>query len=290
MHIIVMSERLGHTRSFHFNPRHFLLAGAALLTALIWSGLLGFHFASNGETAMAITLGKTQRSPQIDQLAIRVGELQAQMARLASIGERVAAKTGIPMPAAGHAEPGQGGPLLAPTPHRSSAAEIAGLLDRLTWQLDQASDHMMVLDAELLLRQASQGKLPMDRPVAASGYLSSVFGIRTDPFTGQRARHDGLDFADDLGAPILAAESGVVLAVTSHPQFGNELEIDHGNGLVTRYGHASRVLVKKGDLVKRGQQIAEVGSSGRSTGPHLHFEVLKNGAPQNPIGYLSARS
>lgn len=288
MHIIVMSDRDGPTRTFHFNPRHALIATTVLLAALIWSGFLGFRFASDGGAGVAITLGKAQRAPQIEQLALRVGELQAEMARLSAIGERVASKTGVPMPDVSRA--GRGGPLLESGPQPTSAAEIASLLDRLGSQLEQTSDHMMVLDAELLLRQASQGKLPMDRPVTESGYVSSVFGIRTDPFTGRRARHEGLDFADDIGAPILAAESGVVLAVTSHPQYGNSLEIDHGNGLVTRYAHTSRVLVKKGDLIKRGQEIAEVGSTGRSTGPHLHFEVLRNGVQQNPISYLSARS
>lgn len=290
MHIILMPEQNGTTRSFHFNLRHVLIVTAILLAALIWSGFLGFRFASDGEAAVAITLGKTQHSPQIEQLALRVGELQARMARLDAIGERVASKAGVPMPEAGKPDPGRGGPLLEPDQRVASASELASLLDRLARQLEQSSDHMMVLEAELLLRQASQGKLLMDRPVTESGYVSSVFGIRSDPFTGRRARHEGLDFADDLGAPILAAESGVVLRADRHAQYGNSLDIDHGNGLVTRYGHTSRLLVNKGDLVKRGQPIAEVGSTGRSTGPHLHFEVLKNGVPQNPIRYLSARS
>jgi len=287
MQVILIADRVGPTRTFSFNLRHVLVVTVVLLAALIWTGFLGFRFASDGEAALAITLGKS-RAPQIEQLAMRVGELQAEMARLSAIGERVATKAGVRLPDA--AEPGRGGPLLEPGPRPSSAAELAARLDALTRTLELASDQMMVLDTELLLRQASQGKLLMDRPVAESGYLSSVFGIRTDPFTGRRARHEGFDFADELGAPILAAESGVVLTVTSQPQYGNAVEIDHGNGLSTRYAHISRVLVKPGDVVKRGQEIAEIGNTGRSTGPHLHFEVLKNGAQQNPIGYLAARS
>lgn len=288
MQIIILSDTLGPTRTFHFNPRHALLATVVLIAALVWSGFLGFRIATDGGASVAITLGKAQQAPQIEQLALRVGALQAEMARLGSLGEQVARKTGVPMPDPTQA--GRGGPLLESTPQVRSAAELAALLDRLTGEIELASDHLMVLDAELLLRQASQGKLPMDRPVAETAFLSSVFGIRTDPFTKRRARHEGLDFADDLGAPILAAENGVVLAVTSHPQYGNSVEIDHGNGLSTRYAHTSRVLVRQGDLVKRGQAIAEMGSTGRSTGPHLHFEVLKNGVQQNPLGYLSGRS
>lgn len=288
MQIILLSDSLGPTRTFHFNPGHALLVAVLLLAALIWSGFLGFRIATDGGPSVAITLGKAQQAPQIEQLALRVGELQAEMARLTSIGERVAGKAGIPVPDLSKA--GRGGPMLEPAQRPTSAAELASLLDRLTRQLELTSDQMMVLDAELLLRQASQGKLPMDRPAAATAYLSSVFGVRTDPFTGRRARHEGIDFSDHLGAPILAAESGVVLTVTSHPQYGNSVEIDHGKGLTTRYAHALRALVKPGDVVKRGQPIAEIGSTGRSTGPHLHFEVLKDGVQQNPIGYLSGRS
>ncbi|NTV94952.1 MAG: M23 family metallopeptidase [Thiobacillus sp.] len=290
MHVILMSERQGRTLSFGFGPRHVLVAAGLLLAAVILAGLIGFHFATAGVTSLPAPLSAAATRPQLDQLAMRVGELQARLARLSAIGERVAGKAGVPLPDADKANPGRGGPLLEPDPRPASAAEIAGLLDRLTETMDLAADHLLVLDAELLLRQASQGKLPMDRPISESGYVSSVFGTRIDPFTGKRARHEGLDFADDMGAPILAAETGVVISATSQPQYGNTLEIDHGNGLVTRYGHAQRLLVKKGDVVKRGQAIAEVGSTGRSTGPHLHFEVIKNGVRQNPMGYLSARS
>jgi murein DD-endopeptidase MepM/ murein hydrolase activator NlpD len=287
MHVILMSERLGGTFSFRFDIRHTLFLAGLLLVALVGAALTTYHFAADAKTGL---VADSQPSPQFDQLAMRIGELQARLARLSAIGERVANKAGVPLPDADKADPGRGGPLLEAEGRPADATEIARVLDSLALRLEQASDHMMVLDAELLMRQARLGKLPMDRPITETGYVSSVFGIRTDPFTRRRARHEGMDFADDLGAPILAAESGVVLTVTSHPQYGNSLIIDHGNGLTTRYAHTSRVLVKQGDLVKRGQEIAEIGSTGRSTGPHLHFEVLKDGVQQNPITYLSARS
>ncbi len=290
MQVILLSDRLGPTRSFSFSLRHVAIVAAVLLATLIWSGFIGFRYASDEGGTVAITLGKRQAQPQVEQLALRVGELQARLARLDAIGERVATKSGIRLPDLNQPEPGRGGPLLNTGTTPLNAAELSSQLDRLTHELEIASDQLQVLDADLLLRQASQGKLPMDRPVTESAYVSSVFGIRSDPFTGRRARHEGIDFADALGAPILAAESGVVLSVTNHPEYGNALEIDHGKGLVTRYGHTAKVLVKQGDLVKRGQPIAEMGSTGRSTGPHLHFEVRKAGAPQNPIDYLSGRS
>jgi len=118
----------------------------------------------------------------------------------------------------------------------------------------------------------------------------STFGFRIDPFTGQSALHAGLDFPAPTGSDIVAAAGGVVITQEFHPAFGNMVELDHGNQLVTRYAHTSKVLVKRGDLVRRGQKIAEVGTTGRSTGPHLHFEVLVQGVPQNPQKFLSAGS
>jgi len=128
--------------------------------------------------------------------------------------------------------------------------------------------------------------LPTQHPVA--GPLGSSFGWRIDPFNGHSALHTGLDFQATPGTTITAAAGGVVVAAEVHREYGNMVEIDHGNNLVTRYAHASRLLVKKGDLVKRGQKVAEVGTTGRSTGPHLHFEVLVQGVPQDPMKFLNA--
>ena len=127
--------------------------------------------------------------------------------------------------------------------------------------------------------------LPVNSP-----WNASTFGWRIDPFTGHSALHTGLDFPAETGTPIYAAAGGVVVTQEFHPQYGNMIEVDHGNELITRYAHSSRVLVKKGDLIKRGQKIAEVGTTGRSTGAHLHFEVLVQGVPQDPQKFLNAGS
>ena len=127
--------------------------------------------------------------------------------------------------------------------------------------------------------------IPSSRPI--DGPIGSGFGFRGDPFTGRAALHTGLDFPSDVGAPILAAAGGVVLSTDYHPQYGQMLEINHGNNLVTRYAHTSKILVKAGDLVKRGQLVALVGTTGRSTGPHLHFEVVVQGVPQDPAKFLN---
>jgi murein DD-endopeptidase MepM/ murein hydrolase activator NlpD len=129
--------------------------------------------------------------------------------------------------------------------------------------------------------------VPTEKPVVGV-QVGSPFGFRIDPITGRSALHTGLDFPSDPGTPILSAAGGVVVVQEYHAAYGNMVEVDHGNDLITRYAHASRVLVKKGDIVKRGQKIAEVGSTGRSTGPHLHFEVWVSGVPQDPQRFLAA--
>ncbi len=293
MHVILISDRLGKTFSFQLRRWHGGVLAATLLTVLGGSGLLGFNVAAlltpaaNGLSEVA---SSAAQNLQIDQLALRVGELQARLARLSAIGERVANKAGLPInELSSTATPGQGGPLEAVSNATLGPAEINQLLDSLGAQFGREADKLQIIDTALLDRQVRQGSLPMDKPVEASSFQSSHFGLRTDPFTGRLARHKGLDYSDAVGAPILAAETGIVIAAEHHPQYGNVVDIDHGNGLVTRYGHADLLMVKRGDVVKRGQKIAEVGSSGRSTGPHLHFEVLKNGVQQNPAGFLKHR-
>lgn len=135
-------------------------------------------------------------------------------------------------------------------------------------------------------RRAALMSLPTRQPVAANR-MGSPFGNRSDPFTGQIAFHSGLDFSADTGTPIHAAGGGKVSYSGWVSELGNVVEIDHGNGLVSRYAHCSRLVVKQGDVVTPGMLIAEVGSTGRSTGPHLHFEVVKNGMFVDPAQYLS---
>ena len=160
-------------------------------------------------------------------------------------------------------------------------------LRRFSRSVDQRADYLAIIEAELQAHQVRQALLPNSKPLA-DGFVGSGFGWRTDPFTGKMARHEGMDFAAPPGTPIHAAAGGVVLLAEFHPEYGNVVEIDHGNQLMTRYAHALRVSVRPGDLVKRGQKIAEVGSTGRSTGPHLHFEVHSKRVAQNPSRFLSA--
>lgn len=165
--------------------------------------------------------------------------------------------------------------------------ELGAELRRLGEDADHRADYFNVIEAALTDRQLSDRRIPRVMPVAAS-YNASSFGARIDPFSGHRVQHDGVDFAAPAGTPIVAAAGGVVVAQEWHHEYGNMIDVDHGNGLKTRYAHVSRALVKVGDLVRAGQTIAQVGSTGRSTGAHLHFEVHVNGVPRNPASFLMA--
>lgn len=220
----------------------------------------------------------------IDLLARKVGEMQAKMTQLESLAQRIAGLAGI-NPAQVKVKPGQGGALLASRP--LSLQDLQATLADLEQVTDQRAGSMTAMESELFSQKMRALMLPTQVPVA-SGNLGSLFGWRIDPITGHSAFHSGLDYQATYGSTINAAAGGMVVTQEFHPEYGNMIEIDHGNQLITRYAHASRVFVKRGDLVKRGQKIAEVGTSGRSTGAHLHFEVLLQGVVQDPQKFLAA--
>jgi murein DD-endopeptidase MepM/ murein hydrolase activator NlpD len=304
LNIIVVSGARGRARTLTLDWRHWTVGGLALLL-LFFSFTLLFNYLTLRYAAavkhpmlQAILLDdqreearKAQAIVQghLNAMAIKLGELQAQLLQLDGLGERLAQMAGLkakdlPPPMEPGKGPGRGGP--APTLSRDlSMDEFGTLLADLSHAVEQRSDQLTVLEALLVSSSANKQFLPTLAPVDG-GWLSSSFGWRIDPFSGQKSFHEGLDFPSEPGTPIAAAASGKVIFADVHPQYGKMVEIDHGNGLVTRYAHASRLFVKEGDLVVRGQKVATVGSTGRATGPHLHFEVRLNGVPQNPARFL----
>lgn len=220
----------------------------------------------------------------LDAMARKLGEMQARMVQIDSLGERVAGLAGL-SPAEFKPKPGAGGALVGG--RDLSMDELMGALDRIDQTSGSRVDWLTVVESRLFDQKIQRTMVPTEQPVAGV-QVGSPFGFRIDPITGRSALHTGLDFPSDPGTPILAAAGGMVVVQEYHPAYGNMVEVDHGNDLVTRYAHASKVLVKKGDIVKRGQKIAEVGSTGRSTGPHLHFEVWVSGVPQDPQRFLAA--
>ena len=220
----------------------------------------------------------------LDAMARKLGEMQARMLQTESLGERVAGLAGL-KPEELKVQPGSGGALVSG--RDITLPELMSAMNQLDRVSGAGVDWLTVIESRLFDQKIQRTLVPTEEPVAG-GRIGSPFGFRIDPITGRSALHTGLDFPADTGTPILAAAGGVVVVQDMHPAYGNMVEVDHGNDLITRYAHASRVLVKKGDIVKRGQVIAAVGSTGRSTGPHLHFEVWVSGVPQDPSRFLAA--
>lgn len=222
-------------------------------------------------------------------MAVKLGEMQAQLIRLDALGERVQGLAGVKPEEFNFKElPARGGPEVSTAPAQElNMAEFQAALDAMAKGVEQRSDYMNVVETRLMGFKLQSKLLPTIQPVNVA-YNASGFGWRLDPFSGRSAFHEGIDFSGASGTHIVAAAGGVVIAAEFHPQFGNMLEIDHGGEIMTRYAHSSRIYVKVGDIVKRGQHVADIGSTGRSTGAHLHFEVHVKGVPQNPHKFLSA--
>jgi murein DD-endopeptidase MepM/ murein hydrolase activator NlpD len=227
----------------------------------------------------------------LNAMAVKIGEMQAQLTRLDALGERLSSMAGIrPQEFRFSETPGMGGaqPTTMP-PQNLTMTQFNEKVALLSRQMESRTDMLGVLEAQLFEQAVKKKAMPTMMPVS-SPYNASSFGYRIDPFTGQQAMHEGIDFITDIGTPVVAAAGGVVQFAGFHPQYGNMIDIDHGNDLVTRYAHLSKVHVKEGDLLQRGRRIAETGTTGRSTGPHLHFEVRFRGAAQNPMRFLASNN
>lgn len=222
----------------------------------------------------------------LNMMASKVGQMQAQLLRLDALGERLAETSGIkPKDLSFNQMPGQGGPHNEFSAEELSLEEFSNKLHELSSMLDERADKLGTLDSLLRYGRITKFVLPSEMPIDTD-WFSSGYGYRIDPFSGKKAFHEGVDFAAETGTPIKAAAGGVVIFSERHSEYGNMVEIDHGDDVVSRYAHASKLLVSPGDVVLQGQKIAEVGSTGRSSGPHLHFEIRHKDKPQNPSRFL----
>jgi murein DD-endopeptidase MepM/ murein hydrolase activator NlpD len=299
VHLIITDAWLAKSRAIYLSGTKLVVAGfvAAFALMVVAAGLYHWVFLKGaregwpvvGALVKLVVKDEFEQRDRfmrenLDVMAKRLGEMQAKMVQLETLGERVSGLAGL-NPGDIKSSMGSGGALVG---SRSlTMEELQATLADLDKLTDQRVDLMTVMESRLFDQKIKKLMVPTQQPVAG-GILGSSFGWRIDPVNGQSALHTGLDFPSGQGTPIVAAAGGVVLVQEYHPAYGNMVEIDHGNDLVTRYAHASRVFVKKGDLVKRGQKIAEVGTTGRSTGSHLHFEVLVQGVFQDPQKFLMA--
>ncbi len=221
-------------------------------------------------------------------LAKRLGRLQAHMTRLNAVGSRITEMASIePGEFDFDAEPALGGPTGVAGKTQQSLDELVAALDDFSHQLNRREREMRVLQELMVAGKLREQVHPSGLPVR-KGWMSSGFGNRTDPFTGRRTRHAGVDFPGRPGTDVIAVAAGVVTVANYRGGYGNLVQINHGNGYETRYGHNRKLKVKVGERVQKGQLIAEMGSTGRSTGPHVHFEVWHNGKAVNPAAYIYA--
>ena len=307
MNIVVFSKRWAKAR--HIELGHPLVLGALIFSGGLLLGgafLAGVHWNS-ALPAPIVTTGpdleqqqaqihsmRVQLNEQLADLAARVGQVNAQMLRLNALGKRLTEMAHLDKGEFNFdAPPAQGGPEVEADidvnsdMHDSTAAagQLGDVLEHLQTQLIDRERQLVILETFISARQLTKLAVPSGTPLFGS-YISSEFGRRVDPFTGELAFHPGIDLAASEGAMVHSVAPGVVTWAGERAGYGKLVEINHGNGYVTRYGHNSLVLVHVGDKVKKGQNVSQVGSTGRSTGPHLHFEVLKNGQTVNPISYL----
>jgi murein DD-endopeptidase MepM/ murein hydrolase activator NlpD len=301
MDIILVSSRFAKTRTIRLSAVNMALIFLVALATLIATAIavqyplvrLDRGFVSDSLRSWLSSAQTEEQQKQqaymresLDSMAIRLGQMQAEMQRLDALGVRLAKISGIkPAEFSFDKPPAQGGPYL-PAPQRDISLEtMSKQMSNLSMSMDDRNDKLLALETMLMQDRSNAWLIPSVSPVKSSWY-SSNFGWRIDPFTGKEAMHEGVDFVVPTGTPVYASAGGVVEYAGPHPQFGNLVEIDHGNGVITRYAHNSKVLVKVGQMVKRGEKISLSGSTGRATGPHMHFEVRFKGVAQNPARFL----
>lgn len=301
MQIILVPSSLGGKKAIALNGLQsgsllaFFITVPVLLASLLYYFTLTHGLAIRIPYVQQLVLNAQQREAEknrsylqgnLDALSVKLGQMQAQLVRLDALGGRLAKSAGVKPEEFRFGElPGRGGAESSLPVRELSLGEFKQQLTALADSLGDRSDKLTAMESLLLQDSLKKRAIPSLAPVSV-GWHSSNYGWRIDPFTGKQAFHEGVDFMAEAGSPIVAAASGVVVYSDYHPQYGNMVQIDHGNGLSSRYAHASALLVKAGDAVLKGQRIGLVGSTGRSTGSHLHFEVRQNGAPLNPERFL----
>lgn len=303
MNLIFFSRREGRARHVNLaHPVSLAAVGALAIGILGTAFVLGLELGQRSSGALArsnasewaiavekqkaeLTQMRAEVQERIDALSMRMGQVNGQMIRLDALGKRLAQMANLdhrefnfdaPPPSGGpESEAGIG----------AQIPDLSVMMNDLEERIDMRSAQLAALENVLIARQLREQIYPEGRPVRA-GYISSYYGSRQDPFTGHGAFHKGLDFASDAGSHVVAVAAGIVTWAGERSGYGQMVEINHGSGYVTRYAHNRKNLVTVGETVQRGDELAEMGSTGRSTGPHVHFEVLKNGRQVDPLTFI----
>jgi len=304
MRIILVSKRYGSTRCINLGAWARVVVPVILLGVPAGFAFLGYKFFNHDDSDLLTQnsreawvkalnqqhtrIGELQKESdkRLAALTLRVAELQARLVRLDALGERLTTMAHLDSGEFNFSQPpAVGGPEIALDPSEEQGPSIDDMIKDMSQQIEDRQQQLDTLEALLANRKLQNDVFLAGRPVH-KGFISSRYGRRTDPFTGAADFHGGVDFAAKKGTEVVSVASGVVTWAGARSTYGNMIEINHGNGFTTRYGHCEEVEVKVGDIVKKGQVIGLVGSTGRSTGPHVHFEVRKDGHSVDPITYI----
>lgn len=311
MNIILVPHSAGRGRNISLSPAQLLVLALVVLVGLpLLIGAVSFKVSAyldptagtrepeyiQRQAALLINerqvIEQTRRDAELhlNALAQRLGHMQAELLRLNALGQRLARMGGLDKREFDFSEgPALGGPESARGSSSMSVPDFLKTLERVSGQIERKSERLAALESSLLDKQLKAAVHPTGWPTEG-GWVSSGFGHRSDPFTGRTAVHEGVDIASRFGSTIKAMGGGVVSYAGDKEGYGCVVEINHGNGYTTRYAHCKAALVRVGDRVTKGQGVALVGTTGRSTGPHLHFEVLRDGKAVNPSSYLQSSS
>lgn len=311
MKVIILSKKYGNCRSFNLGAWSGAILSACLacLIGVPTAAYITYaNLLSDSENQMLEPdireiwveriqeqeklLAQTRQDAEnkLAALTLRVAELQARLVRIDALGERLTSMAKLDSGEFNFSQPpALGGPELEISGESFAPPEFTAAVEELAQQIESRQHQLETLEALLANRKLENDVFIAGRPIT-KGWMSSRFGRRTDPFSGRIAWHSGVDFAGKEGAEIIAVAAGVVTWSDERNGYGYMVEVNHGKGFTTRYAHNKENLVKVGDVVKKGQIIALMGSSGRSTGHHVHFEVYKNGRAVDPSSYIHRAS
>ncbi len=309
MSITILQRSPQGMRSIKLKNRYLYSVFGALVILPMLAGVSGYVFAlkkaqvanveqvtiDNWKQELAdqwleLSHAKKSSEHKLNALAARLGMMQAHVRRLNAAGERIIKVAGLDAKEFNFSQnPAIGGPERASISKSANLSGLLGSLDNIDQQLDSREQQLNVLESLLMDKHMGVERYISGRPIK-KGWMSSFYGERNDPFTGKPAWHAGVDFAGKEGNSVISTAAGIVSWVGDRYGYGLLIEINHGDGFVTRYGHNKKAMVKKGDVVSKGQIISLMGNSGRSTGAHVHYEILKNGRNVNPTSFINRRS
>ena len=306
MQFIIVDNKSGSIKRFDANRCLLSLVFSGLVTILAAVGYFSYLHGAGDAAQIAeilavwrqvlqeqdskIAIASRDATSSLNASVLRISKLQAHMMRLDALGERLTSLAKLDKGEFNFSQPpALGGPSSIDTGVDITSSNYLQQLHRLAIDIENRQQQMSVLETLLTNRNIQQGSFLSGRPVL-KGWISSRYGYRIDPINGKKSWHNGVDFASAEGADVVAVAAGIITHSGSKPGYGEMIEISHGGGFFTRYGHHKQGIVKLGDIVKKGQRIGLVGSSGRSTGPHVHFEVFRRGKSVDPAAYIHRAS